>query len=299
MSTLNELLETTKELFGEHRLFEDKEIKEYLAFVKRNAEKPASDSLFRAEEHGIDKETCKIEMHNFKHGLSGNVLNLGCGLSLDSKIYALVSRGIDKIIGIDLNPEYIKRQEETNDTFVADMLKIYLSELKEKKKEKGTVVSRYSSRKIWASYDIYKFLKNKRIFKEYDGENKEDVLREYQELVKSKVDYEQGDAYNLKYADGTFDYVITDLLIDIIGNPFKCMKEIHRVLKKGGNVYMQYTYNRGKEDLVSFWDKFDMIMNRKEISGFKQLNNITIEALPGFCGPVTGASRIVNLKKVV
>ena len=48
------------------------------------------------------------------------------------------------------------------------------------------------------------------------------------------VQYPEVDMQNLPYEDNTFDFVISDQVIEHIEDPKKAVKESHRVLKKGG-----------------------------------------------------------------
>ena len=48
------------------------------------------------------------------------------------------------------------------------------------------------------------------------------------------VDYPQVDMQRLPFNDETFDYVISDQVIEHLENPFKAINESNRVLKRGG-----------------------------------------------------------------
>ena len=58
------------------------------------------------------------------------------------------------------------------------------------------------------------------------------------------------DAHVLPFADGTFDGVVAQAVLEHVIDPFVCVEEIHRVLKPGGIVYaeipfMQQVHGRG------------------------------------------------------
>ena len=59
----------------------------------------------------------------------------------------------------------------------------------------------------------------------------------YQDGIKEKISFEQGDALDLNFPDSSFDVVITIRCLINVGenkNQLKALKEIHRVLKPGG-----------------------------------------------------------------
>lgn len=50
----------------------------------------------------------------------------------------------------------------------------------------------------------------------------------------TKVNYPEVDMQNLPYGDNSFDFVISDQVIEHLENPKKAIKESCRVLNKGG-----------------------------------------------------------------
>lgn len=51
-----------------------------------------------------------------------------------------------------------------------------------------------------------------------------------------RMEYKEGSAYEIPYEDGKFDVVIASEVIEHLSYPDKMMKEIKRVLRKGGRV---------------------------------------------------------------
>jgi ubiquinone/menaquinone biosynthesis C-methylase UbiE len=56
--------------------------------------------------------------------------------------------------------------------------------------------------------------------------------------VSERVKFEVADAANLPFEPGYFDFVISTLSLHHWRNPAACIKEIHRVLKENGRVYI-------------------------------------------------------------
>jgi len=68
----------------------------------------------------------------------------------------------------------------------------------------------------------------------------EDSIREAKEMIKSfglnNVELKQADIYNLPFKDETFDSVIICFVLEHLQHPVQALKEIKRVLKKGGKL---------------------------------------------------------------
>lgn len=66
----------------------------------------------------------------------------------------------------------------------------------------------------------------------------EDSINEAQELIKSfgitNVEFRQADLYELPFNDETFDNVIICFVLEHLHKPIQALKELKRVLKKGG-----------------------------------------------------------------
>lgn len=50
------------------------------------------------------------------------------------------------------------------------------------------------------------------------------------------VQFEQADLYNLPFADETFDSIVLCFVLEHLGNPAQVLRELKRVLKKGGKM---------------------------------------------------------------
>lgn len=61
------------------------------------------------------------------------------------------------------------------------------------------------------------------------------------------------DATNLPYEDGKFDAVVIANALHIMPNPLQALKEIHRVLKKGGLLIAPTFVYEGKINKVRIW----------------------------------------------
>tara|TARA_S200000501_G_scaffold291189_1_gene276361 strand:+ start:96 stop:782 length:687 start_codon:yes stop_codon:yes gene_type:complete len=53
------------------------------------------------------------------------------------------------------------------------------------------------------------------------------------------------DACNMPFDNETFDLVVCQALLEHVENPLKIIEEIHRVLKKGGNIYCTVPFLQG------------------------------------------------------
>lgn len=64
------------------------------------------------------------------------------------------------------------------------------------------------------------------------------------------------DAHDLAFVDGSFDAVIIQAVLEHVLDPFRCVEEIHRVLKPGGIVYAETPFmapvHAGRFDFLRF-----------------------------------------------
>ena len=72
------------------------------------------------------------------------------------------------------------------------------------------------------------------------------MLRTYimGDLSPSSSDVQQVDLEQIPFRDGTFDLVICNHMLEHVGDPFLALREIHRVLKRGGRTICQTPYAR-------------------------------------------------------
>jgi len=61
-------------------------------------------------------------------------------------------------------------------------------------------------------------------------------LRSRNSIFKRRVRSLVMDGQSLDFSDNSFDYVILHLILAVIPDPSKCLQEVERVLKKGGQV---------------------------------------------------------------
>jgi SAM-dependent methyltransferase/uncharacterized protein YbaR (Trm112 family) len=64
------------------------------------------------------------------------------------------------------------------------------------------------------------------------------------------------DAHDIPFADGTFDGVIAQAVLEHVADPYRCVEEIHRVLRADGLVYAETPFMQqvhgGKYDFTRF-----------------------------------------------
>jgi ubiquinone/menaquinone biosynthesis C-methylase UbiE len=88
-----------------------------------------------------------------------------------------------------------------------------------------------------------------------------DPSAEYVEYAKSgnpfpeRVEFQTGDAQQLRFSDATFDASLSLLVFNFIPDPRKALQEIKRVTKPGGRVSAaNWDYSSGMQMLRVFWD---------------------------------------------
>jgi SAM-dependent methyltransferase/uncharacterized protein YbaR (Trm112 family) len=64
------------------------------------------------------------------------------------------------------------------------------------------------------------------------------------------------DAHDIPFANGTFDAVVAQAVLEHVADPYRCVAEIHRVLKPGGLVYAETPFmqqvHAGRYDFTRF-----------------------------------------------
>ena len=70
-----------------------------------------------------------------------------------------------------------------------------------------------------------------------------------------RADFEEGDAQQLRYPDGSFDAALSLLVFNFIPDPKKAISELRRVTKRGATISAAvWDYGNGMRMLRAFWD---------------------------------------------
>jgi SAM-dependent methyltransferase/uncharacterized protein YbaR (Trm112 family) len=87
------------------------------------------------------------------------------------------------------------------------------------------------------------------------------------------------DAHDIPFQDGAFDAVIAQAVLEHVADPYRCVDEIHRVLKKDGLVYAETPFmqqvHAGKYDFT----RFTRLGHRRLFRRFDELESGIV------CGP--------------
>jgi ubiquinone/menaquinone biosynthesis C-methylase UbiE len=84
------------------------------------------------------------------------------------------------------------------------------------------------------------------------------------EARNSDIDFRLGDLFAVKYPDNFFDAAYMDSVLEHLLNPLAYLKELNRVIKKGGTLYVGVP---NEDSLFNDFRRFiNLIMNKKEIS---------------------------------
>jgi len=104
------------------------------------------------------------------------------------------------------------------------------------------------------------------------------------ELVESDVTFGPrvtiiSDAHSIPFEDSSFDGVIVQAVLEHVVDPWKCVEEIHRVLKEGGLVYAETPFmqqvHMGRYDFT----RFTHLGHRRLFRKFEEIANGAV------CGP--------------
>lgn len=88
-----------------------------------------------------------------------------------------------------------------------------------------------------------------------------DLAASYVAFARSRVQgdrlrFEEGDAQQLRFADGSFDRTLSLLVLNFVPDPVKAVNEMSRVTRPGGTVAAAvWDYGQGMEMLRVFWDE--------------------------------------------
>jgi SAM-dependent methyltransferase len=104
------------------------------------------------------------------------------------------------------------------------------------------------------------------------GERFQKWLAPYKDLFKNSdyktMDYDSktgadvvGDIHNIPLNDGSVDAVICSSVLEHVKDPIRAVKELHRVMKKGGKIFLYvpsiYPYHARKGYYPDYWRFFD------------------------------------------
>jgi SAM-dependent methyltransferase len=89
------------------------------------------------------------------------------------------------------------------------------------------------------------------------------------------------DAHQLPFADGCFDAVVAQAVLEHVMDPQRVVAEIHRVLKPGGLVYAETPFMQQVHDGAYDITRFTMVGHRRLFRWFDELDAGVV------CGPAT------------
>jgi SAM-dependent methyltransferase/uncharacterized protein YbaR (Trm112 family) len=89
------------------------------------------------------------------------------------------------------------------------------------------------------------------------------------------------DGHDLPFADGTFDAVVCQAVLEHVLDPYRCVAEIHRTLKPGGLVYAETPFMQQVHAGPYDFTRFSLLGHRRLFRHFEQENAGTV------CGPGT------------
>jgi SAM-dependent methyltransferase len=104
-----------------------------------------------------------------------------------------------------------------------------------------------------------------------------DLRPAYYKLVDPTIIF--GDATQLSFDDESFDYVVANHILEHIPDDMAAMKEIYRVLKKGGTALLQVPFS---EYLATTFEQPDINDSQLQAALFGQGDHVRIYALPDY-----------------
>lgn len=104
------------------------------------------------------------------------------------------------------------------------------------------------------------------------------------ELVSSDVAYGPrtqmiSDAHDIPFEDQTFDGVIVQAVLEHVGDPYRCVSEIHRVLKAEGLVYAETPFMQQVHEGAYDFTRFTHLGHRRLFRYFSEIDSGIV------CGP--------------
>lgn len=128
-------------------------------------------------------------------------------------------------------------------------------------------------------------------------------LKECRENFKN-AKFELGDILKLKYKDESFDIVILSEIMEHISpkNTFRALKEVNRVLRRGGRLVVSIPVNEGLPEMVKRGENPNahvraytksIVMTELALSGFLVMDPVELYAFRNFYWPKTWAMRLL------
>jgi SAM-dependent methyltransferase len=81
------------------------------------------------------------------------------------------------------------------------------------------------------------------------------------------------DAHQVPYADGAFDCVIAQAVLEHVLDPVKCVKEIFRVLRPGGVIYTEIPFMQQVHGGAYDFTRYSMSGHRRLLRNFKEVKS--------------------------
>jgi len=87
------------------------------------------------------------------------------------------------------------------------------------------------------------------------------------------------DAHDIPFADGTFDAVVAQAVLEHVADPYRCVDEMHRVLKKGGLIYAETPFMQQVHGGRYDFTRFTHLGHRRLFRRFEEIDSGIV------CGP--------------
>lgn len=87
------------------------------------------------------------------------------------------------------------------------------------------------------------------------------------------------DAHDLPFADGSFDGVLAQAVLEHVVDPPRCVSEIHRVLRPGGVIYAETPFMQQVHGGAYDFTRYTPLGHRRLLRGFAEVDSGVV------CGP--------------
>jgi SAM-dependent methyltransferase len=88
------------------------------------------------------------------------------------------------------------------------------------------------------------------------------------------------DAHSIPFADGSFDGIIAQAVLEHVLDPYRCVAEIHRTLKPGGLVYAETPFMQQAHEVPYDFTRFTDLGHRRLFRRFEEIER-GVAAGPG------------------